>query len=169
MSSYEKGLAILEEKFGGGKDNIISVATIAVEMSKDGKPHPAVRSIDAVYEDGVFYGVTYGKSNKMKQIALNPAVSISATVENEAGQVWLTADGIGENLGWVLKEENAALREKLRAVFAFWYDFANNEKDENCCYVAIRLTNSLININHHATLIRMDFDGKTAVVKGKDI
>ena len=169
MNKYEKGMEILAEKFGGGKDNVISVATIALETSKDGKPHPAVRSIDAVYEDGVFYGVTYGQSNKMKQIAQNSAVSISATFESEAGQVWLTADGIGENLGWVLKEENAVLREKLRAAFAFWYDFANNEKDENCCYVAIRLTSGLININHHATLIHMDFANKSATLQGKDL
>lgn len=34
-------------------------------------PRPAVRDIDAYYEDGVFYGVTYALSNKMKEISAN--------------------------------------------------------------------------------------------------
>jgi len=165
MNRYDEGMTILEESFGNGKDNVISLATIALDLNPDGKPRPAVRSVDAYYEDGVFYAITYGTSNKMQQLAANNEVSISATFESEAGQVWFTADAIGENLGWVLKEENAELREKLRKAFAFWYDFANNENDPNCCYLAIRLKNGLINKNHFQMLCNMDFVNKTVTVK----
>ena len=125
MSMYEEGLKLLEEKFGNGKDNIISLATIALEPNADGTPRPVVRDVDAYYEDGAFYVTTYAKSNKMQQIAKNPAVSITVCLE------WFTAIGTGENLGWVLDPKNAELRTKLRKAFAAWYDKANNEKDEN--------------------------------------
>lgn len=163
MNAYEKGMAILEEKFGGGKDNVISLATIAAELSASGKPRPVVRDIDAYYVDGTFYAVTWGQSSKMKQIAQNNEVAIAVCFG------WFTASGIGENLGWALDPKNAELRTKLREVFAEWYDMANNENNENCCYLAIRLTDGLINLNHHETLIHMDFENKSAKVTGKDI
>ena len=49
MNNFEEGLKLLEEKFGNGKDNLISLATIAREPSSDGKPRPVVRSVDAYY------------------------------------------------------------------------------------------------------------------------
>jgi hypothetical protein len=101
MNKYEEGLRLMEEKFGNGKDNAISLATIAREANSDGKPRPVVRSVDAYYEDGTFYAVTYGKSNKMLQIAQNPEVSVAGCLE------MFTANGIGENLGWVLDPKNA--------------------------------------------------------------
>ena len=51
--------AILLERFG--KDSIVALAT-AIENI------PYVRSVDAFYEDGAFYVLTYGLSSKMKQI-----------------------------------------------------------------------------------------------------
>lgn len=163
MSAYEKGMEILETKFGNNKDNIIALATIATESNADGKPRPVVRDVDAYYEDGTFYVVTWGASTKMQQIAQNSEVSIAVAFE------WFTSSGIGENLGWVMKPENTQLRTKLRTAFAKWYDMANNESDENCCILAIRLTDGIININHHETLIYIDFVNKTATVRGKDI
>jgi len=163
MSRYEKGMAILEEKFGNNKDNIISLATIALEPNATGKPRPVVRDVDAYYEDGVFYSVTWGESSKMLQIAKNNEVSIAPCFG------WFHASGIGENLGWVLEPENAEIRTKLRKAFENWYDNANNENDKNCCILAIRLINGIINLNHHETLIHMDFANKTATVEGKDI
>jgi uncharacterized pyridoxamine 5'-phosphate oxidase family protein len=160
MSEYEEGLRLLEEKFGNGKDNTISLATIAREPNADGKPRPVVRTVDAYYEDGVFYVSTYGKSNKMLQIAQNAEVSIATCPE------MFTAIGIGENLGWVLDPKNAELRTKLRKVFAGWYDMANNEKDENCCILAIRLTKGTLNINHWEKLYHMDFTNKTIMENG---
>jgi len=163
MEKFAKGMSLLEEKFGNFKDNVLGLATIATDPNADGKPRPVVRDVDAFYEDGTFYVITYAKSSKMEQIAKNNEVAIAVNFE------WFTASGIGENLGWVKKPENADLRTKLRKAFEKWYDMANNEDDENCCYLAIRLTNGIINLNHHETLIFMDFENKTAIVKGKDI
>lgn len=155
MSKYEEGFKLLDEKFGNNKDNIISLSTIARELSSDGKPRPVVREVDAYYEEGVFYVVTYAKSSKMQQIAQNPEVSIAVSGE------WFTAIGTGKNLGWVLAPENAEMRSKLRAAFSAWYDMANNEKDENCCILAIHLTKGTLNINHWEKLYHMDFVNKT--------
>lgn len=155
MNKYEEGLKLIEEKFGSGKDNLISLATIALETSAGGKPRPIVRDVDAYYENGVFYVMTYGKSNKMQQIAQNSEVSIAVCSE------WFTANGIGDNLGWVLDAQNADIRTKLRTAFAQWYDMANNEKDKNCCILAIRLTRGTLNINHWEKLYHMDFVNKT--------
>ncbi len=70
MSLYEEGLKLIEEKFGNGKDNAISLATITRESNSDGKPRPVVRSVNAYYEDSTFYIVTYGKSNKIQRFQL---------------------------------------------------------------------------------------------------
>jgi len=163
MDKYEKGMEILEEKFGNGKDNIIALATIATEPNTDGKPRPIVRDVDAYYENGAFYVVTHAKSTKMQQIAQNSEVAITPCFG------WFNASGIGENLGWVKKPENAELRTKLRKAFEKWYDMANGDEGENVCILKIGLTNGIININHHETLIYMDFTNKTATIKGKDI
>lgn len=155
MNMYEEGLKLMEEKFGNGKDNTISLATIALELSADGKSCPNVRVVDAYYEDGAFYAVTYAKSNKMQQIAQNSEVSIAACPE------MFTACGVGKNLGWVLEPRNAEIRSKLREAFSDWYDMANNEKDENCVFLEIRLTKGILNINHWEKLYHMDFINKS--------
>ena len=160
MSMYEEGLQLIEEKFGNGKDNVISLATIALEPNPQGKPRPVVRSVDAYYEEGTFYVVTNAKSNKMKQIALNSEVSIAGCFE------MFTANGVGENLGWVLDPKNVEIRTKLRTAFAKWYDMANNEKDENCCILAIHLTRGTLNINHWEKLYHLDFVNKTDMENG---
>jgi len=157
---YEEGLQLIEEKFGNGKDNVISLATIALEPNPQGKPRPVVRSVDAYYEEGTFYVVTNAKSNKMKQIALNSEVSIAGCFE------MFTANGVGENLGWVLDPKNVEIRTKLRTAFAEWYDMANNEKDENCCILAIHLTRGTLNINHWEKLYHLDFVNKTDMENG---
>ena len=159
MSKYEDGLKLLDEKFGSNKDNIVSLATIAVEPGTDGNPRPVVREVDAYYEDGAFFIVTYAKSTKMLQIAQNPEVAVAVSGE------WFTAIGKGENLGWVLDPKNAEIRDKLRTAFV-WYDAVNNEKDENCCFLAIRLTKGTLNINHWEKLYHMDFVNKTDMEGG---
>jgi len=159
MNRYEEGMAILEEKFGGGKDNIIALATIALEPNADGKPSPIVRDVDAFYQDGVFYTVTWGESTKMQQIAQNSEIAVAPCFG------WFTASGIGENLGWVLDPKNAEIRTKLRTAFEKWYDMVNDESNQNCCILAVRLTKGIININHHEKLYHMDFVNKTATVR----
>lgn len=160
MTKYEEGMKLIEEKFGNGKDNVISLGTIAREPNSEGKARPVVRSIDAYYEDGVFYAVTYAKSNKILQISENQEVSISGCLE------MFTANGIGENLGWVLDPKNAEIRLKLRTAFSEWYDFANNENDENCCILAIHLTKGTLNVNHWERLYHLDFVNKTDMENG---
>lgn len=60
--------AVLLERFG--KDSIVALATSADNV-------PYVRNVDAFYEDGAFYVLTHGLSNKMKQIEQNPTVALS--------------------------------------------------------------------------------------------
>ena len=91
----------------------------------------------------------------MQQIIQNSEVAVAVS-----GQ-WFTAIGTGENLGWVLDPKNAEIRIKLRTAFAAWYDMANNEKNENCCILAIHLTKGTLNINHWEKLYHMDFVNKT--------
>lgn len=161
MSRYEEGLKLIEERCGNGKDNLISLSTIAMELNADGKPRPYVRDVDAYYEDGVFYVVTWAKSTKMQQIAQNNEVAFSVCSE------WFSGNGIGENLGWVLDPKNAELRGKLRTAFSEWYDYANNEKDENCCILAIRLTRATVIKDHGAVRYNMDFVNKIETEEGK--
>ena len=56
----------MKERFG--KDSIIGLATTVDNI-------PYVRNVDAYYEDGAFYVLTYGLSNKMKQIEKEFVVS----------------------------------------------------------------------------------------------
>lgn len=95
MGKYEEGLRLIEERCGNGKDNLVSLATIALEPNADGKSRPCVRDVDAFYEDGVFYTVTWAKSTKMQQIGKNPEVAFAVCSE------WFSGNGIGENRGWV--------------------------------------------------------------------
>lgn len=50
----QKTADIMKERFG--KDNIIALATIDNDI-------PYVRNVNAFYEDGAFYIITYGISN----------------------------------------------------------------------------------------------------------
>jgi len=131
--------AILLERFG--KDSIIALAT-AVDNT------PYVRSVDAFYEDGAFYVLTYGLSEKMKQIAQNPTVSISGE--------WFTAQGKGINLGYFGKAENACIADKMRDVFSDWIDNGHNDFDDtNTCILRIQLTKGIL--FSHGTRYEIDF------------
>lgn len=156
MSKYEEGIQILNERFGNGKDNVISLATISLESNFSGAPRPSVRDVDAYYEDGTFYIVTHAQSNKVRQIMINPEVSVSVHFED------FFSSGIGQNLGWVLEPQNAQIRNTLRTVFKEWYDFANDETDQNCCILAIKMTKGTLRVNHGEMFYHFDFDNKTA-------
>lgn len=145
MNRYEEGLKLVEESCGNGRDNVIALATIA-----EGNPYPFVREVDAFYEDGVFYVTTWGKSNKMAQIAGHKEVGIVVCKEGISG------NGIGKNLGWVMDPKNADLRLKLREVFSAWYDHANDEDDENCVILAIHMAK--IAIFREEGSLRYDLD-----------
>lgn len=155
MSKYDEAMKLLDERLGN-KDGLISLSTIALEPEANGKSRPAARIVDAYYEDGAFYTVTYATSGKMLQIAHNPEVAICIIVDN------FTADGIGENLGWVCDEKNAEMMTKLRTIFAEWYDEANNDEDPNTCLLRVRLTKGLWNDAHKGIRNEIDFVKKTA-------
>jgi len=147
MTNYENAINIMVEQFS--KDSLIAVATT------DGK-RLYNRVVDAFYENGAFYVSTYALSNKMRQIEAHPDVAVCAID-------WFSGHGTGRNLGWVLDQKNAEIRTKLRKVFE-WYDSANNEQDENCCILEIRLTNGMLIKDHHAIRYQIDFTNKSALL-----
>ena len=130
---------ILVERFG--TDSLISLATSENNI-------PYVRVVDAFYEDGAFYVLTYALSGKMKQIEKNPVVAIAGD--------WFTAQGKGKNLGWFGKEENKGIAEKMRSIFAEWIDNGHNNFDDvNTCILKIELTEGVL--FSHGTRYAIDF------------
>ena len=120
--------AILLERFG--KDSIIALATAIDNI-------PYVRNVDAFYENGAFYVLTHGLSNKMKQIEENPTVALSGE--------WFTAQGKGVHLGYFGKADNARIAEKMRDVFSAWIDNGHNDFDDiNTCILRIELTSGIL-------------------------
>jgi len=131
--------AILRERFG--RDSIIALAT-----AENG--NPAVRYVNAYYEDGAFYVITHAGSNKMRQLAENPAASIAGD--------WFTARGVGENMGWFGSDENRELAEKLRSAFAEWIDNGHNDfADRDTVILRIRLISGVL--FSHGTRYEIDF------------
>ena len=151
MSRYAEGIKLIEESCGNKKDNVIALSTIATDKIANGNPQPYVRDVDAYYESGVFYITTWAKSNKIQQIAQNKEVAFSVCFKGISGI------GMGENLGWVLDPKNAEIRAKVCKILADWYDQANNEQDENCVILAIRITQCMIFRDHGAVRYNMDF------------
>lgn len=145
MNQYEEALRILAERFG--RDSLLAIATL------DGK-RQHVRTVDAFYQDGAFYVVTYALSGKMKQIEKNPEVAVCGE--------WFTGHGIGENLGHVLDVRNAAIMHTLRAAFASWYQNGHvNESDVNTCLLRISLTDGVL--MSEGTRYALDFTSRTYV------
>lgn len=119
---------ILHERFG--RDCIIALGTTVNDV-------PYVRSVDAFYEMGSFYVLTYALSGKMKQLEKNPVVAISGE--------WFTAHGRGVNLGWFGKPENKVIAEKMRIVFSKWIDNGHNNFDDiNTCILRVELTDGVL-------------------------
>ena len=130
---------ILVERFG--KDSIIALATTIDEV-------PYVRNVNAFYVDGAFYVLTYGLSNKMKQIEINPIVALAGD--------WFTAHGKGINLGYFGKDENKDIANKMRVAFSEWIDNGHNNFDDvNTCILRIDLIDGLL--LSHGTRYEIDF------------
>ena len=125
----EKYKEILNERFG--KDSLMALATI------DAKGMPWVRTIDAVFHKDSFYTITYALSNKMEHIKMHPVVAISGD--------WFSGHAVGENLGYIKKEENREVADMLRKAFASWYDNGHtNEEDPNTIILKIKLTDGIL-------------------------
>ena len=113
-----------------GRDTVIALVT-----KERGIPY--ARYVNAYYEDGAFYIITYALSGKMKQIEKEPAVAVASE--------WFSAHGEGTNLGYFGKAENASLAEKLRNAFAAWIDNGhNNFDDENTVILRVKLTDAVL-------------------------
>ncbi len=124
----EEAEKIMTERFG--KDTVIALATVD-------KGVPYVRYVNAYYENGAFYIITYALSNKMKHIENNPDTAI-------AGE-WFTAHGKGINLGHFGAKDNHTIAEKLKEVFVEWIDNGhNNLDDENTIILCVELTDGLL-------------------------
>ena len=114
---------ILIERFG--KDSIIALATA------DGNK-PFVRNVDAFYEDGAFYVLTYALSSKINQIQKNPDVAISGD--------WFTASGKGINLGFFGKKENQTLLFSKNIEISFHgFAFAPSKSTKRKIFVTHRI------------------------------
>lgn len=119
---------IMNERFG--RDTLIALATVC-----EGRPY--VRAVNSYYENGCFYIITYALSGKMKHIAANPEVSVCGE--------WFTASGVGENMGYILADENRELASKLRQAFSTWYGNGHvDEADHNTCILRVRLTEGVL-------------------------
>lgn len=153
MSKFLDGVALLDERCGNFKDNLISLATVAINEYE--KPVPYTRDVDAFYEDGCFYIMTLNDSLKIKQIEKNNNVAFTVCGE------WVSGNGIATNLGYVMKPENAELRLKVREAFKMWYEPTNDESSENTIILKIEITEAIVIKDHHAVVYYLDFINKT--------
>ncbi len=130
---------LMDRRFG--HDNLIAIATECDHI-------PYVRAVNTYYENGSFYVITHALSGKMQQMQRNPKIAICGD--------WFTAQGLGESMGHILTPENADIADKLRTVFAEWYDNGHsNEADPNTIILRIRLTNGVL--FHHGERYDIDF------------
>lgn len=121
--------SILKERFS--TDSLVSVATV----DESGKPW--VRIVDAIYIDGAFYTITNAVTNKMKHINGNPVVGICGE--------WFSGHGKADSLGYIRKEENKDLADKLRNAFASWYNNGHtDEGDVNTIILKIIVTDGIV-------------------------
>lgn len=128
MKPNDEVKEIMTERFG--RDTLIALAT------EDGGT-PYVRAVNAYYEDGAFYVITHALSNKMRQLAQNPAAAI-------AGE-WFTGQGRGVDLGYIGREENRQIADRLKDAFASWLGNGHVDlNDENTVILCIRLENGTL-------------------------
>lgn len=98
---------------------------------------PYVRYVNAYYENGAFYVITYALSNKIKHLENNPVIAIAGG--------WFTAHGKGINLGYFGKEENHRIAKRLKEVFSEWIDNGHTDlEDENTVILCVELTDGLL-------------------------
>lgn len=134
----QEAIKVMNERFG--QDTILALGT-------SNGDYPAIRYVDAYYENSAFYVITYALSNKMQQIRKNPKVAICAD--------WFTARGEAVNLGYFCKAENREIADTLRRVFATWIDNGhNNFDDENTIILKICLEDGVL----YADGTRYDLD-----------
>ena len=131
--------SLMEQRFS--HDCLIALATLD-------NGAPAVRTLDAYYEDGAFYAVTDERSGKVQQIKKNPTVAICGD--------WFTAHGTAESLGHFLLPDNITIADKLRTVFAAWlFDGDIDINNVHTVILRIKLTDGVL--FNHGTRHDIDF------------
>ncbi len=143
MEPFEQALSEMQKLFGKDRQFVLATA-------KDNAP--SSRYVDAYYEGGSFYVVTYGESRKAREIIKNPSVALCNRTSRFLGAAY--------SIGHPLDEQNAAIRKKLRDVFAYWYDRHNDEADPNMLYVRIDAASGFFHAD--GTGYEVDFAAKTA-------
>ncbi|MEA4883582.1 MAG: pyridoxamine 5'-phosphate oxidase family protein [Clostridia bacterium] len=143
MGYFDESLQVMNELYG--HDTAMTLATVNGEKAN-------LRVVNAYYKSTAFYITTYGLSNKMREIAVNPHVAINHNL--------FVAHGLGENLGNPLDENNKDLREELRRVFSAFYDKHVDEEDKNTCILKIKLQDALVFAHDFKYFI--DFEKRTA-------
>jgi Pyridoxamine 5''-phosphate oxidase. len=143
MTAYEEGLNVLQELFA--KDYQFALGTSDNNI-------PSVRFVDAFYDDGAFYIVTYAKSQKAQDIEKNSEVALCNKLYRFSGNA--------SNIGHPLSEENHEIRKKLIKAFEAWYFLHNDENDEDMCYVKIDLKQGFF--YKDGTGYKVDFEKREA-------
>jgi general stress protein 26 len=143
MNYYDESLMVMKELYG--HDVAMSLATV-----RDGKPN--ARFVDVYYKDKCFYITSYALSHKVKEIAVNPNVSLNHNL--------FVAHGLAYNIGNPLEPANKELREELKQAFISFYEKHVNEQDPNTCIIKVEHADALVFANNYKYYI--DFSNQTA-------
>lgn len=131
MTSYGKAVELMKKQFS--RDYQFVLATCENDV-------PTARFIDTYFHDRAFYAVTYATSIKMRQIEMNPMVTL-------LGRNMHQFKGVAYNIGHPLEPRNKEIREQLIKAFEPWYFEHNNEKDKNMRFLKIIPTSGFFHID----------------------
>ena len=143
MTTYEKALTAMNALFG--QDLPFVLATVKDNI-------PSQRVVDTYFDGKAFWIVTYGLSNKVKELRENSHVSLCRN--------FFSFSGTATWAGHPLKEENKEIRDTLIRVYAPWYFAHNDEGDENMCYVSVTPQKGFF--HQDGTGYKVDFENQTA-------
>ena len=130
----------------------LQCSRINLKLNKKQLEKHSAETFENEKEDGAFYIITHGLSNKRKHIRKNANVAICGD--------WFTSHGQGSNLGWFCKEENREIADKLRSAFSSWMNHEHNDfDDENTCIFRIQLTHGIL--FSHGTRYELYFTAET--------
>lgn len=96
MYTYKEALEIAHDLFA--EDNVFAMATTNDQL-------PSVRMVDVYLDNNAFYMVTHSSTQKVKEIEINPNVSLSKGMHRFFG--------VAHNLGHPFKAGNEAIRAKI--------------------------------------------------------
>ncbi len=122
MSNYTKAMEVVTDLFS--KDTVFALATIGNKL-------PSVRMIDTYYENGYFYIITHGETQKAKDIAVNSSVALTKDMHRFVGKA--------VNLGHPFKPENRDIRLKLKEAVRDRIFNRDDEFDEDLIILKVKV------------------------------